>query len=164
MSAAQSRSEFFARHWECTGAAIHGTRNRHFVRKAMLRENIGIQPSPEEVLDVTWYQAHGALPRNVAQPISGGLIHCTVCSVKDRQCNRKKFMTTHMECLKDALLWSADGNFTFIDNILHRGCKKRNCLSRLSRLSSELEDIGLMPGAQELCGAACTGRVCNHFL
>eukprot|EP00971_Amphidinium_carterae_P003197 63024-Amphidinium_carterae.1 len=120
MNAAQSRSSFFAKHWECSGEAVLRTTNRHFVRKALLPENRGRKPTAEEVLDPAWYQTYGVLPTCIAQPVSGGLIHCTVCAVKDRQCNRKKFITKHLECLNEPIFWADDGTYTFLDGVLQR--------------------------------------------
>eukprot|EP00971_Amphidinium_carterae_P172702 3423846-Amphidinium_carterae.1 len=123
MNAAQSRSSFFAKHWECSGEAVLRTTNRHFVRKALLPENKGRKPSAEEVLDPDWYQTYGILPICIAQPVP--LIHCTVCAVRDRQCNRKKFIKTHLNCLSEAIHWHNNGSFSFLDGVLHRGAKKR---------------------------------------
>eukprot|EP00971_Amphidinium_carterae_P182073 3613388-Amphidinium_carterae.1 len=37
--AAHSRSDIFAKHWCCTGEAVHKTTNRHFLRKDALEKN-----------------------------------------------------------------------------------------------------------------------------
>eukprot|EP00971_Amphidinium_carterae_P196184 3892626-Amphidinium_carterae.1 len=125
MTAAQSRRGFFAKHWECTGEAVMRTTNRHFVRKALLPENKGRRPLADEVLDPVWYQKYGVLPACIVQPVHGGLIHCTVCAVKDRQCNRKKFITRHLGCLSEAILCANNGSYSFLDGVLYRGSKKR---------------------------------------
>eukprot|EP00971_Amphidinium_carterae_P345894 6487087-Amphidinium_carterae.2 len=123
-TAAQAKSAFFAKHWDCSGISETRRPPRHFKRKAMLGANQGLVPNAWQVLDVGWYQDHGILPACVEQLHERALLKCTCCGCHDRPCNRRRFMAKHLSCLGHALRWTGEGSYEIDATALRRGAKR----------------------------------------
>eukprot|EP00971_Amphidinium_carterae_P215225 4271580-Amphidinium_carterae.2 len=108
-TALQSRSAFFAKHWECTGASLYNSTNRHFQRKASLHRDVEEIPMGAQILDASWYQTRGRLPATVSQNVPGGLLLCRVCGISTPQCNRRRFLRTHLNCTEAVLVRGENG-------------------------------------------------------
>eukprot|EP00971_Amphidinium_carterae_P347752 6489914-Amphidinium_carterae.1 len=122
----KTRSQFFATHWECQGIADLPKRNRHFIRKSSLPVNRDAAPRGAQVTDVQWYQQHGQLPISIQQPWPGAPLTCRGCGASTPQCNRRKFMQSHLACLAPFLTWHSDGSVSIDTDGLDRGTKRTN--------------------------------------
>eukprot|EP00971_Amphidinium_carterae_P327434 6458790-Amphidinium_carterae.1 len=107
-TAAAARSSFFSTHWRCSGVAANVKRARHFVRKSTLAVNAHRVPDSDELFNVAWYQMHGILPQCIEQQPHSNLLQCTLCQRADRTCNRLRFMTKHLACLRNSLQHQSD--------------------------------------------------------
>eukprot|EP00971_Amphidinium_carterae_P159257 3157333-Amphidinium_carterae.1 len=120
----QSRSSFAKKHWDCRGVPVRKREPRHFLRKASLNRDSNPIPRAEQLLDLEWYQSNGVLPACVRQMMPKDWLTCTTCGARDRPCNRKRFMTKHLACLSEPIIWLPDDTYRFDDTILRRGNKR----------------------------------------